>query len=151
MLMHFLTYQYCMSAYHIYSCVAGWFCQSEKKRFRQADHRSYAAEGVPAPSSEQGSHWRASQSSSCSDKYLHHIIIVTSGKGGRGSWHSCLSVRKVTWKVLNLALYVSLYHYCLLKHYSTGEVTKSCLAEASSLSAFLVAIFIDCGHIYRCD
>lgn len=35
--------------------LSGWFCQSEDKRFREVNHRSHAAEGVPASSSERGS------------------------------------------------------------------------------------------------
>lgn len=58
-----------MSALGLIFFLSGWFCQSEEKRFREVNHRSHAAEGVPAQSSEQRPDWNAAQSSSSSDKY----------------------------------------------------------------------------------
>lgn len=95
----------CFELSYIYIYVAGWFCPSEKKRFRQADHRSYAAEGVPAQSSEQGSHWSTSQSSNCPDKYLHYYHNCYFKQSRlRDSWHVCLSISQITQNVMNLAL-----------------------------------------------
>lgn len=49
----------------------GWICYSEEKRFREANHRSHAAEGVPAQSPEWGPDWNAAQISSSTDTYAY--------------------------------------------------------------------------------
>lgn len=82
---------------YVFFCPSGWVCQSEEKRFREVNHRSHAAEGVPAQSSEWRPDWNAAQSSSSSDKYASIKPNLEAENKVDGVHISCLTFSNKSW------------------------------------------------------